>query len=127
MTESSRVLVTGASVAGPAVAYWLAKIGYNVTVVELAPQLREGGQNIDVRASGREVLRLMGLEEAVLQRNTGEIGTRFVAEDGSVVAEYPVEDQDGTEGPTAELEILRGAFVTDPGRRLFRRGGLALR
>ncbi|MCO8274951.1 FAD-dependent monooxygenase [Actinoplanes sp. TRM 88003] len=104
---SARILVTGAGIAGPAVAYWLAEAGFEVVVAERAGALREGGQNIDVRATGREVIRRMGLEDAVRGRNTGEIGTRFVTEAGSVVSEFPV---GGDGGPTAELEILRGAL-----------------
>lgn len=104
-----RVLVTGASVAGPAAAFWLARIGCDVTVLERAPGPRAGGQNIDVRATGREVLRRMGLEDAVRRRNTGEVGTRFLDDTGAVVSEFPVEEQ-GADGPTAELEILRGAL-----------------
>lgn len=110
MTSAPRVLVTGASVAGPAAAYWLAEAGYDVTVAEVAPALREGGQNIDVRASGREVLRLMGLEDAVLARNTGEVGTRFLDASGATVSEFPVDTEAGQDGPTAEMEILRGAL-----------------
>ncbi|MDI9933814.1 hypothetical protein QM588_25670, partial [Rhodococcus sp. IEGM 1354] len=59
---TQRVLVTGASIAAPTVAYWLDKAGYDVVGVERSPQLRLGGQNIYVRGSGREVLRRMGLE-----------------------------------------------------------------
>lgn len=110
MSARPRILVTGASVAGPAAAFWLARAGYEVTVVEQAPELRRGGQNVDVRASGREVLRLMGLEDAVRERTTGEVGTRFVAEDGAIVSEFGVQDGEGHDGPTAELEILRGAL-----------------
>ncbi len=110
MTDRQRILVTGASVAGPAAAFWLDRAGFDVTVVEKAPALRPGGQNIDVRATGRDVLRLMGLEDAVKDRNTGEIGTRFVAEDGAIVSEFGVQEGDGHDGPTAELEILRGAL-----------------
>jgi 2-polyprenyl-6-methoxyphenol hydroxylase-like FAD-dependent oxidoreductase len=110
MSDPQRVLVTGASVAGPAAAYWLDRAGLDVTVVERAPELRTGGQNIDVRATGRDVLRLMDLEDAVRARTTGEIGTRFVDESGAVVSEFPVQDGDGHDGPTAELEILRGAL-----------------
>lgn len=105
------MLVTGASIAGPAAAYWLSEVGYDVTVLERAPELREGGQNIDVRATGREVLRRMGLEDAVKARNTGEVGTRFVDDDGTPVAEFPVDPSAGSEGPTAELEVLRGALA----------------
>ncbi|MDT9594261.1 FAD-dependent monooxygenase [Nocardioides zeae] len=111
MGSTRRVLVTGASIAGPAAAFWLARAGFEVTVVERAPELREGGQNIDVRATGREVLRRMGLEQAVLDRNTGEVGTRFVDEDGSVLAEFDVDGSEDSDGPTAELEILRGALA----------------
>jgi 2-polyprenyl-6-methoxyphenol hydroxylase-like FAD-dependent oxidoreductase len=107
---AARVLVTGASVAGPAVAYWLDRAGYAVTVIEQAPELRRGGQNVDVRATGRDVLQLMGVEDAVRARNTGEVGTRFYDESGSVVSEFPVEEGEGHDGPTAELEILRGAL-----------------
>ncbi|MEI5673251.1 MULTISPECIES: FAD-dependent monooxygenase [unclassified Nocardioides] len=110
MTVPPRILVTGASVAGPAVAYWLDRAGFDVTVVESAARLREGGQNVDVRATGREVLRLMGLEDAVRARNTGEVGTRFLDKSGVVVSEFPVDRHDGRDGPTAELEILRGAL-----------------
>ncbi|WP_250030768.1 FAD-dependent monooxygenase [Paractinoplanes maris] len=106
----TRVLVTGASIAGPAAAYWLARAGCRVTVVERAPVLREGGQNIDVRATAREVVRRMGLEDAVRGRNTGEVGTRFVDEAGAVVSEFPVGPPGAADGPTAELEILRGAL-----------------
>jgi len=110
MNHRARVLITGTSVAGPAAAFWLARAGFAVTVLERAPELRRGGQNIDVRASGREVLRRMGLEDAVRARTTGEVGTRFLGEDGGVVSEFPVQDGEGHDGPTAELEILRGAL-----------------
>lgn len=111
MTDTPRVLVTGASVAGPAAAFWMAKAGCDVTVVEQADHLRPGGQNIDIRATGREVLQLMGLEDAVVAHSTGEIGLRFYGKDGNVVSEFPVQEGEGHDGPTAELEILRGALA----------------
>ncbi|ACY13841.1 FAD-dependent monooxygenase [Haliangium ochraceum] len=101
------ILVTGASVTGPALAWWLARAGHRVTVVERAPEFREGGQNVDVRGLGREVLRRMEIEEAVRERGTGEQGIRFVDAEDRVRAEFAQEDF-GTDGPTAELEILRG-------------------
>lgn len=106
-----RVLISGASIAGPSAAYWLARAGWAVTVVEQSGELRATGQNVDVRATGREVLTRMGLEQAVRDRSTGEIGTRFVDESGDSVAEFGVREGDG-DGPTAELEILRGDLAT---------------
>lgn len=104
---SRTVLIAGASIAGPALAYWLRRYGWEPVVVERAPQLRDGGQNIDVRGAGREVARRMGVEDAIHAANTGELGTRFVGRDGAAIAEFPAGTSD-SDGATAELEILRG-------------------
>jgi 2-polyprenyl-6-methoxyphenol hydroxylase-like FAD-dependent oxidoreductase len=113
-----RILITGASVAGNTAAWWLGKYGFDVTVVERAPGFREGGQNIDVRGVGREVLRRMGLEQAALDGGTGEQGTAWVDETGKVMAEFVTDKRTG-DGPTAEMEILRGdlaRLLYDPAR-----------
>jgi 2-polyprenyl-6-methoxyphenol hydroxylase-like FAD-dependent oxidoreductase len=57
------VLISGASIAGPALAFWLARYGADVTVVESAPALRTGGQLVDVRGTARGVLDRAGLDE----------------------------------------------------------------
>ncbi|MFB6538866.1 FAD-dependent monooxygenase [Streptomyces noursei] len=101
------VLISGASIAGPALASWLARAGWDVTVVERFDELRDEGQNIDVRGTGREVLRRMGLEEAVRAAHTHETGLDFVDERGRPVARFAA-GTDDTSGGTAELEILRG-------------------
>lgn len=82
--------------------------GFSPTVIERAGALREGGQNIDVRGAGRVVLARMGLEEQVRAAGTGEMGLRFVDDDGRSIAEFPVGDSPTGDGPTAELEVLRG-------------------
>lgn len=101
------VLITGASVAGNTAAWWLGRAGFDVTVVERAPAFRDGGQNVDVRGSGREVLRRMGLEQAALDHGTGEEGTAWVDRDGRIAAQFLL-DGTGADGMTAEMEILRG-------------------
>lgn len=106
-TTRTRVLISGASIAGPALAYWLDRYGFETTIVERAPELRTGGQNVDVRGAGREVVRRMGLEDDVRAATTGEVGTRFVGPTGGTVAEFPAGTSDSG-GATAELEILRG-------------------
>lgn len=105
--KTKRVLISGASIAGPAAAYWLANYGWEVTVVERAAQLRNGGHNIDIRDAGREVARRMGIEEAVWFANTGEQGMRFINTNDGTVAEFPASHSD-TGGATTEWEILRG-------------------
>jgi 2-polyprenyl-6-methoxyphenol hydroxylase-like FAD-dependent oxidoreductase len=102
-----RVLISGASIAGPTLAFWLHRYGWETTVIERAPELRQGGQNIDVRGAGREVARRMDLEETIRSAHTGELGTRFVGRDGGTVAEFRA-TKSQTDGATAELEILRG-------------------
>ena len=104
---SRRILITGASVAGNTAAWWLGRAGLDVTVVERSPGFRDGGQNIDVRGVGREVLRRMGLEARALEQGTGEEGTAWVEEDGKIAAQFLTADT-GADGPTAEMEILRG-------------------
>lgn len=107
MNTALNVLVSGSSIAGPAVAYWLRHNGHDVTLIERSPRLRSAGQNIDVRGSGREVLRLMNLERDVMAHTTGEIGTRFVDDDDHTLWEIPAGESD-SDGTTANVEILRG-------------------
>jgi 2-polyprenyl-6-methoxyphenol hydroxylase-like FAD-dependent oxidoreductase len=65
------VLVSGASIAGPALAYWLHRYGFSVTVVERAPTLRPGGFAIDFRGPVHlGVLDQMGLIDSLRARQT---------------------------------------------------------
>ena len=67
-----RVLVSGASVAGPSVALWLGRAGHDVTVVEIAPALRQGGYAVDFRGEvNKEVLRRMGVLDDLRALQTG--------------------------------------------------------
>jgi 2-polyprenyl-6-methoxyphenol hydroxylase-like FAD-dependent oxidoreductase len=99
-------VISGAGIAGPAVAHQLSARGWQTTVIERFPQRRDEGQNVDIRGAAREVVRRMGLEDEIRAANTTEEGTRFVRADGTAAASFPVTA--GKDGPTAELEILRG-------------------
>lgn len=105
--SGTRVLVTGASIAGPALAHWLHRRGAEVTVVERAPELRPGGQAVDARGVAKEVIRRMGLDEAVRAARTETAGAHTVDVDGNVLETYRADD-DGGDGFIAEIEILRG-------------------
>ncbi|AUX38925.1 FAD-dependent oxidoreductase [Sorangium cellulosum] len=105
--EHRTVLISGASIAGPALAFWLARYGFRPVIVERAAALRLGGQNIDIQGAAREVVRRMGIEGDIRAATTGEQGLRFVDEHDVTKAEIPAANAD-TGGFTQELEILRG-------------------
>lgn len=102
-----RVLISGAGIAGPALAYWLRRYGYDVTVVERAAQPRPGGQAIDVRGVARTVVERMGLMPAVRAAALDQKGFAYVNASGRMGARMPV-DLFGGEGIVSEIEILRG-------------------
>ncbi|MEU4395325.1 FAD-dependent monooxygenase [Kribbella sp. NPDC023855] len=102
-----KILISGAGIAGPALAFWLRRAGFEPTVVELAEAPRPGGQTVDVRGIAREVVERMVLMPAVLDRRMHERGLAYVRADGRRTAAMPADFLDGA-GPVAEIEILRG-------------------
>ena len=67
-----RILVSGASIAGPVLAYWLTRRGFDVTVVERAPALRKtGGHAIDLFRPAMNISEHMGVLDQVQARATG--------------------------------------------------------
>jgi 2-polyprenyl-6-methoxyphenol hydroxylase-like FAD-dependent oxidoreductase len=76
------VLVCGASIAGPATAWWLRRLGFTPVLVESAPAPRPGGHAIDVRGAALKVLRAMGLAEAAEARRTRMRGVSEIDADG---------------------------------------------
>ncbi|MGU3294691.1 FAD-dependent monooxygenase [Williamsia sp. M5A3_1d] len=106
-TTSTRVLVAGASIAGPALAHWLHRRGAEVTVVERSPGLRPGGQAVDARGVAREVIGRMGLDATIRAACTDTAGAHSVDADGQIVQTFDAAD-DGGDGFIADIEILRG-------------------
>ncbi|MEV6846909.1 FAD-dependent monooxygenase [Actinoplanes sp. NPDC051411] len=102
---NSRVLISGAGVAGPALAYWLVRRGFDVTVVERAPELRTAGYKVDVRGAGTEVLRKMGLLKAAQAADTGMRRITYVKKNGRPLAALPADLLMGRRGD--DLEIMR--------------------
>ena len=104
------VLVSGAGIAGPALAHWLTEYGYRVIVVELADGIRPGGQTVDLRGAGRGVVDRMGLLAEMSSHRLEQAGAAWVRSDGSRRAEMPVTAFHGN-GLISQLEILRGDLV----------------
>ncbi|KAJ9118096.1 hypothetical protein QFC22_003995 [Naganishia vaughanmartiniae] len=110
VTTGKSILISGGSIAGPAIAWWLQRYGFRTTLVERWPGgIRPGGQNIDVNNQGREVVRRMGLEAAILAANTGEKGSVLTDVEGNERVLLPMGDD--SISPTNETEILRGTFA----------------
>ncbi|WP_031037360.1 FAD-dependent monooxygenase [Streptomyces sp. NRRL F-5650] len=96
------VLISGASIAGPALAYWLGRHGFTPTVVELAPALRKGGHAVDFRGKTHlTVLDRMGLLPELRRIQTSGSPMRFVDEAGRTLLHLPAEFAGG------EIEVLR--------------------
>ncbi|OBJ49373.1 FAD-binding protein [Mycobacterium sp. 1423905.2] len=105
------VLVSGASVAGTALAYWLGRHGYSVTVVERHPGLRPGGQAIDVRGPALTVLDAMGLLAAARERKTGIRGASVVDRDGNELSRDTESTPTGGPIDNPDIELLRDDLV----------------
>ncbi|WP_225826484.1 FAD-dependent monooxygenase [Streptomyces naphthomycinicus] len=96
------VLISGASIAGPALAYWLGHYGFDPTVVELAPAPRRGGHAVDFRGPAHlTVLDRMGVLPELRRIQTGGSPMRFVDEGGRTLLRLPAEFAGG------EMEVLR--------------------
>ncbi|MGB3486245.1 MAG: FAD-dependent monooxygenase [Mycobacterium sp.] len=72
------ILISGASLAGPATAFWLVRAGFEVAVVEQSEALRAGGNGVDIRGEALSIIERMGLSMAVRACALDTQGMRFV-------------------------------------------------
>ena len=61
-----KVLISGASFAGLSTAYWMNKLGYQVTVVEIAKGLKKGGTPVNIKDNTIDIIKRMGLFEQIV-------------------------------------------------------------
>jgi 2-polyprenyl-6-methoxyphenol hydroxylase-like FAD-dependent oxidoreductase len=92
--QGARVLVSGASFAGLATAYWMNRLGYRVTVVEVAAGLKMGGTPVDIREGTVEIARRMGLLERIQELSLHGRPMEFVGRDGTRVAGMEAHPED---------------------------------
>ncbi|NEB02158.1 FAD-dependent monooxygenase [Streptomyces sp. SID13726] len=110
-SKRREVLISGASIAGPALAFWLNRHGYAVTVVEKAHAPRSGGYPIDVRGTALEVVRRMGILPRLRDARVDLRRFTFLDGDGGTVASV---EPRGAEGPDVEgrdVEVPRGELT----------------
>ncbi|MFZ6680183.1 FAD-dependent monooxygenase [Undibacterium sp. Tian12W] len=101
------ILISGASVAGLCSAYWLARYGFKLTVVERAPYLRPGGQALDVRGPALEVADRMGILEALQEHRTRLTGMSSVDAAGQEIYRNTERTLTGGRFDSPDIEILR--------------------
>ncbi|MDX6471921.1 MAG: hypothetical protein QOK22_737 [Gaiellaceae bacterium] len=97
------ILISGASVAGPALAFWLHRFGFSPTVVERSSELRGGGYAVDFRGAVHlGVLERMGILDEIRHHQTNLSALTYVDHDDRPLATMPGEIFAG------DVEILRG-------------------
>jgi 2-polyprenyl-6-methoxyphenol hydroxylase-like FAD-dependent oxidoreductase len=103
--------VTGASIAGPALAYWLLRYGFDVTLVERAPDIRTGGYAIDIRGTAIDVVDRMGILPAVRAEHVATRQVTFVNAQGRQVGRLNPEEL-APGGSNRHVELPRGALTS---------------
>ncbi|MEV6029471.1 FAD-dependent monooxygenase [Streptomyces sp. NPDC052036] len=101
---NGRILISGASIAGLTLAHWLARHGFSPTIVERAPELRTGGNGVDVSGDAIAVAERMGLMGRIRQLAADVHGMKFVDAADRAVARIDTRDD-------ASVEIMRGDLV----------------
>jgi 2-polyprenyl-6-methoxyphenol hydroxylase-like FAD-dependent oxidoreductase len=86
-----KVLISGAGIAGPALAWWLSHYGDDVTIVERAPRFRTGGYVVDFWGAGFDIAERMELVPAIRRQGYMVREVRVVNDDGRRVSGFPVE------------------------------------
>ncbi|WP_248961914.1 FAD-dependent monooxygenase [Sphaerisporangium perillae] len=104
--RNQNILISGASIAGTTLAYWLKRHGFTPTVVERAPAVREGGYKIDIRGAAIAVVKRMGVLDEIRRERTDVQGASMVDASGRWLDSMGG-DEFGARG-TEDAEILRG-------------------
>jgi aryl-alcohol dehydrogenase-like predicted oxidoreductase/2-polyprenyl-6-methoxyphenol hydroxylase-like FAD-dependent oxidoreductase len=104
-----KALISGAGIAGATAAYWLAKAGFEVTVVEQALEMRSSGSPVDVRGPAVEVAERMGLMARIRAADTCVRDMVLVNARGHVVGRV---DMRTTWADPGDVELSRGELAT---------------
>lgn len=110
MQRPLTILISGAGIAGPTLAYWLARRGHRAILIERMPELRVGGHAVDIRGTALGVIERMGLDTAVREARTRIMTLSAVRRDGRRtydVALRPLHEARGDR----EVEIMRDDLV----------------
>ncbi|PRZ39680.1 2-polyprenyl-6-methoxyphenol hydroxylase-like FAD-dependent oxidoreductase [Antricoccus suffuscus] len=112
MTASAprHALISGASVAGPVVAYWLRRAGWRVTIVERASHIRNGGYPIDVRGTAAEVTQRMGVYDQIKDARLTRTVSQVIRPNGRKLIKVALNDIIAGVN-TIDVELARGELT----------------
>jgi len=98
-----KILIVGAGIAGPTLAYWLQQTGHEPTLVERAPQLRRGGYIVDFWGTGFDVAERMGIVPRLLDEGYRVREVRELSATGRRIARFD---------PRHLITSARGRYVS---------------
>ena len=104
------VLISGLGIAGPALAYWLARRGHRPILVERTGGLRTGGHAVDIRGTALEVVERMGLDAEIRDVRTQLMTLSAVRPDGRRTYDVAIRPMREMRGDR-EVEIMRDDLV----------------
>lgn len=120
-----RIAISGIGVAGPTLAYWLARAGHEPTLIEVAPRLRTGGYVIDFWGLGYDVACRMGLESTIQELGYDVQSVRSVRPSGrtraslSTAGFHRVTNDKFTSLPRGDLAAALYATIDGDAETLF--------
>jgi 2-polyprenyl-6-methoxyphenol hydroxylase-like FAD-dependent oxidoreductase len=109
--SNQTVLISGAGIAGPTLAYWLARHRFRPTVVERAAILRSSGSPVDVRGRAVDVAERMGVMARIRDAGTDRTGMSFVNATGRRVGGVNTRALQQAAG-SREVELPRGDLAS---------------
>ncbi|WP_415853221.1 FAD-dependent monooxygenase [Sinomonas sp. G460-2] len=125
----SSVLICGAGIAGPTLAYWLARYGFHPTIVERAEDRRSSGNPVDVRGEAAQIASRMGILPGLREAATFATGFAFVTDSGRPIGPLRLgrPRSDEVEVPRNDLAAIISDAARDDTEFLFGDSITALR
>lgn len=108
--NNKKILIAGASFAGLSSAYWMSQLGYDVTVVEIAPRVRTGGTAVNIRGNTIDIVKRMGIFEKIRANRLSLRQWEFKTADDRTVRSLVVQAE-GEPPPDDDYEIERDVLM----------------
>jgi 2-polyprenyl-6-methoxyphenol hydroxylase-like FAD-dependent oxidoreductase len=110
-SNAKEVLIVGASFAGLSSAYWMRRLGYNVTIVEIAPRVRTGGTAVNIGGNTIDIVKRMGIFEQIRENRLHLRRWDFIDANGQVARSMALQ-ADGEPQAEEDYEIERDVLMT---------------